>query len=86
MPAKIVLPPKTRPITFILFKANSFWFPPSSDPRGIWSPLPLTDAFLKVCSSELLAKTGLWQVIQGLPLCELWHASINQFDVMLLSY
>lgn len=30
MPAKTVLPPKMRPITSILFKANSFWFPSSS--------------------------------------------------------
>lgn len=36
VPVKIVLPPKMRPIAFILFKANSFWFPPSSDPGVAW--------------------------------------------------
>lgn len=43
-PAKIVLPPKMRPITFTLFQANCFWFPPSSD-SGLGRSLPLANTF-----------------------------------------
>lgn len=48
--------------------------------------LLLTDNFLKLCCSELLAKTVLCQAIQGLPFESFGIASVSQFGAMLLSF
>lgn len=74
MPAKIILPPKMRPITLILFQANSFWFPPSSD-SGWGGSLPLRDA----CLSLFLQVSGQKSTVAGNPQCDPeWVLAFNQ--------